>query len=81
LAAIGFGLRYFTSQKRPDLIGLAIAIGLGLTSGPGFITMVVVLIPALWIIYRWIATDDDRAKLQQLRQDSHIWRDALLIGG
>ena len=35
LAAIGLGLRYFTTQKRIDLIGLAIAIGLGLTSGSG----------------------------------------------
>ena len=35
LAAIGFGLRYFTTQQRIDLIGLAVAIGLGLTSGPG----------------------------------------------
>ncbi len=71
LAAIGLGLRYFTTQKRIDLIGLAVAIGLALTSGPGLITIVVVLIPALWIVYRWIASDEDRAKVQQLRQESH----------
>ena len=81
LAAIGFGLRYFTTQQRIDLIGLAVAIGLGLTSGPGVMTIVVILIPALWIVYRWIASDDDRAKLQQLRQESHTLRDAVLIGG
>jgi hypothetical protein len=81
LAAIGFGLRYFTTQKRIDLIGLAIAIGLGLTSGPGLITIGVVLAPALWIAYRWIASDEDRARLQQLRQESHTLRDAVLIGG
>ncbi|NTU65817.1 MAG: hypothetical protein HGB05_21030, partial [Chloroflexi bacterium] len=81
LAAIGFGLRYFTLQKRIDLIGLAIAIGLGLTSGAGLITIAVVLIPALWIVYRWIATDEDRATLQQLRHEAHGLRDAVLIGG
>lgn len=81
LAAIGFGLRYFTRQKRPDLIGLAIAIGLGLTSGEGLITIVLVLIPALLIAYRWMASDEDRAKVQQLRRDEHALRDAVLIGG
>jgi uncharacterized protein (TIGR03663 family) len=80
LAAIGFGLRYFSTQKRSDLIGLAIALGLGATSGPGLLTVVVVLIPALWIAYRWIASDEDRAKLHQLRQESHALRDAVLIG-
>src|SRR5512139_255659 len=48
LAAIGFGLRYFTMQKPIDLIGLAVAIGLGLASGPSLLTIVVVLVPALW---------------------------------
>src|SRR5512139_2625688 len=81
LAAIGFGLRYFTTQKRIDLVGLAIAIGLGATSGPGLLTVVVVLIPSLWIVYRWIASDEDRAKLHQLRQESPVLRDAVLIGG
>jgi uncharacterized protein (TIGR03663 family) len=81
LAAIGFGLRYFTAQKRNDLIGLAIAIGLGLTAGPGWITIAVVVIPALLIGYRWIASEEDRAKLQQLRHEAHTLRDAVLIGG
>ncbi len=81
LAAVGFGLRYFTAQQRIDLVGLAVAVGLGLTSGPGAMTIVIILIPALWIVYRWIASDDDRAKLQQLRQESHTLRDAVLIGG
>src|SRR5512139_2274089 len=81
LAAIGFGLRYFTTQKRIDLFGLAIAIGLGATSGPGLLTVVVVLIPALWIVDRWIASDGDRATLHQLRQESPVLRDAVLIGG
>ena len=35
----------------------------------------------MWIVYRWIASDDDRAKLQHLRQESHTLRDAVLIGG
>jgi uncharacterized protein (TIGR03663 family) len=81
LAAIGFGLRYFTAQKRIDLMGLAISFGLGLSSGPGLITIVLVLIPALLIAYRWIASDEDRSRLHQLRQDSHALRDAVLIGG
>lgn len=81
LATIGFGLRYFTMQKRIDLIGLAIAIGLGLTSGPGLITIGLVLLPALSIVYYWIASDEDRARVQQLRREAHTWRDALLIGG
>ena len=81
LAAIGWGLRFFTTQKRIDLIGLAIAIGLSLTSGPGLLTIGVVLIPALWIVYRWLASDEDRAKLKQLQQESHLVRDAVLIGG
>ncbi len=81
LAAIGFALRYFTSQKRIDLFGLAIAIGLGLASGPGVITVGLILIPALWIEYRWIASDEDRARLHELRHTSHALRDAVLIGG
>jgi uncharacterized protein (TIGR03663 family) len=81
LAAIGFGLRYFTAQKRNDLIGLAIAIGLGLTAGPGVITIVLIVIPALLIGYRWIASEEDRAKMQQLRDEAHTLRDAVLIGG
>ena len=81
LAAIGFGLHYFTAQRRIDLIGLAIAIGLGVTSGPGFITIGVVLIPALWIAYRWLASVDDRERLKQLWQDPAARRDVVLIGG
>ncbi|HTP07474.1 MAG TPA: glycosyltransferase family 39 protein [Anaerolineae bacterium] len=81
LAAIGFGLRYFTGQKRMDLIGLAISIGLGLTSGPGLVTIVLVLIPALLIVYYSIASEEDRAKVQQLRHEAHTLRDAVLIGG
>ncbi len=81
LAAVGFGLRYFTAQKRLDLIGLAISIGLALTSGPGLITVGLVLIPALFIVYRWLIDDDGRARLRQLRRESHTLRDAMLIGG
>jgi uncharacterized protein (TIGR03663 family) len=81
LAAIGFGLRYFTAQKRIDLIGLAVSIGLLLTGGPGLITIALVLIPALLIAYFWIASDEDRATVQQLRRDEHALRDAVLIGG
>jgi uncharacterized protein (TIGR03663 family) len=81
LAAIGFGLRYFTTQRRIDLFGLAIAIGLGLTSGPGLITIALAVIPALLIAYRWIASEEDRARLHQLRQETHTLRDAVLIGG
>jgi uncharacterized protein (TIGR03663 family) len=81
LAAIGFGLRYFTAQKRIDLIGLAVAIGLGLTSGQGLITIALVLIPALLIAYFWIASDEDRAQVQRLRRDEHALREAVLIGG
>jgi hypothetical protein len=31
--------------------------------------------------YHWIASDGDRATLHQLRQESHVLRDAVLIGG
>jgi uncharacterized protein (TIGR03663 family) len=81
LAAIGFGLRYFTAQKWIDLIGLAISIGLGLTSGSGLITIALVLIPALVIAYYWIASEEDRGKVHQLRHEAHTLRDAVLIGG
>ncbi|CAG0929999.1 hypothetical protein TFLX_01534 [Thermoflexales bacterium] len=81
LAALGFGLRYFTTAKRIDLFGLAGSIGLGLTSGPGLITLSVALIPALLIVYLWIASAEDRATLKQLWQDTPTRREGVLIGG
>jgi hypothetical protein len=81
LAAIGLGLRYFTTQKQIDLIGLAIAIGVALTCGSGVITVALVIVPALIIIYRWVASDEDRLRVRQLQQESHMLRTALLWGG
>lgn len=81
LAAIGLGLRYFTTQKQIDLIGLAIAIGLALTCGSGVITVVFVIVPALIIIHRWVASDEDRLRVKQLREESHTLRQAVLWGG
>jgi predicted membrane-bound mannosyltransferase len=81
LAAIGLGLRYFTTQKQIDLIGLAIAIGVTLACGYGVITVALVIAPALIIIYRWVASDEDRLRVKQLRAESHMLRTALLWGG
>jgi predicted membrane-bound mannosyltransferase len=81
LAAIGLGLRYFTTQKPIDLIGLTIAIGVGLASGSGVITVALVVVPALFIIQRWVASDEDRARVKQLQQESHVVRQAVLWGG
>jgi hypothetical protein len=81
LAAIGLGLRYFTTQKQVDLIGLAIMIGVALASGSGVITAALVIVPALIIIHRWVASDEDRARVKQLQQESHTLRQAVLWGG
>ena len=74
-AIIGLALRYFDDQRKSDLIGLGIAIGLALTSGPGIITLLIVTVPALLIVYRWIAADDDRTRVKQAAQ---MWRTVLL---
>jgi uncharacterized protein (TIGR03663 family) len=81
LAAIGLGLRYFTTQKQIDLIGVAILIGVALAGGSGVITMVLVIVPALIIIQRWVASDEDRLRVKQLREEAHTLRTALLWGG
>jgi predicted membrane-bound mannosyltransferase len=81
LAAIGLGLRYFTTQKPINLIGLAIAIGVALACGSGVITVALVIVPALIIIQRWVATDEDRLRVRQLQQESHVVRQAVLWGG
>ncbi len=74
VAIIGFALHYFNEQRKIDLIGLGIAIGVGLTSGPGMITLAVVIAPALIVGYRWIASDEDRARVKQATQ---AWRTVL----
>jgi len=81
LAAIGLGLRYSTTQKQIDLIGLAISIGVALASGSGVVTVALVIVPALIIIHRWVASDEDRARVKQLQQESHTLRQAVLWGG
>jgi uncharacterized protein (TIGR03663 family) len=80
-AAIAFGVRYFTAQHSLDLIGLALAIGLALTSGPGLLTAALVIAPGLLIAYRWIASGEDRMKLRELRQNAAALRTALIVGG
>jgi uncharacterized protein (TIGR03663 family) len=79
-AAIAFGVRYFTVQHSLDLIALAIAIGLALTSGPGLLTAALVITPGLLIAYRWIASDEDRMRLRELRQNAAALRTALIAG-
>ncbi len=74
VAIIGLALRYFDEGRKSDLIGLGIALGLALTSGPGLITLMVVIAPALIITYRWIATAEDRARVKQTAQ---VWRTVL----
>lgn len=81
LAAIGLGLRYFTRQKQLDLIGLAISIGLALACGSGVLTVALIIVPALIIIQRWVASDEDRARVRQLQQESPALRQAVLWGG
>lgn len=80
LAALGFGLRYAETRQQRDLNRAAVAIGLALTSGPGAVTMLIVISLGSITAYRWLASDDDRIRLNAVRQDSTALRLALLWG-
>ena len=81
LAAVGLGLRYFESHQRRDLIGLAIVVGLGLTSGSGLVTLIIVISIGSLIVYRWSASEADRATVRQVREQSDQLRTAAMCGG
>jgi uncharacterized protein (TIGR03663 family) len=81
LAALGLGLRYGESRHARDLNWAAITIGLALTSGPGVMTLLIVIGLGSILAYRWIASDADRAQLTELLHDTAAWRQAALWGG
>ncbi len=58
LAALGFGLRFIRSQRSIDLIGLAISIGVGLTSGPSIVTLLIVIGLGSIVGLRWIPSTE-----------------------
>ena len=81
LAAVGLGLRYFESHQRRDLIGLAIVVGLGLTSGSGLVTLIIVIGIGSLIVYRWSASEGDRVTVRQVREQPDQLRTAAMCGG
>ncbi len=80
LAALGFGLRYAETQRQRDLNLAAIAIGLALIGGPGAVTLLIVIGLGSIVAYRWLASDEDRARLTELRQDTAVLRQAVIWG-
>lgn len=81
LAALGCGLRYGESRRARDLNGAAITIGLALTSGPGVMTLLIMIGLGSISAYRWLMSDEDRAVLHNLRQAVGVLRRALVWGG
>ncbi len=80
LAALGFGLRYVETRRPRDLRIAAISIGLALISGPGALTALIAIGLGSIMAYRWLLSDDDRARLRDLRQDTAALREALIWG-
>ncbi|MBI5564810.1 MAG: glycosyltransferase family 39 protein [Chloroflexi bacterium] len=80
LAALGFGLRYAETRQQRDLNRAAVAIGLALTSGPGAVTLLIVIGLGSLMAYRWLASDDDRARLNEVRQAATALRQATAWG-
>ena len=84
LAALGFGLRYLDAQRPSDLIGLAIAIGLALISGPGLVTLAIVIGLGIFVVARWapsIESSQLRWAAESVRQQRDVLRRAVLWGG
>lgn len=80
LAAVGFGLRYADARQQPDLNRAAVAIGLALTSGPGVVTVLIVISLGSIMAYRWLASEDDRTRLNEVRHNDAALREAGLWG-
>ncbi len=80
LAALGFGLRYGETRRPRDLRIAAISIGLALISGPGALTALIAIGLGSIMAYRWLMSDDDRARLRELGQESAALREALIWG-
>ena len=80
LAALGFGLRYGESHQHGDLNRAAVAIGLALTSGPGAVTSLIVIGLGILMTYRWLTSEEDRARFADLRHDSAALRQAAMWG-
>ena len=80
LAALGFGLRYGESHQHGDLNRAAVAIGLALTSGPGAVTSLIVIGLGILMTYRWLTSEEDRARFTDLRHDSAALRGAAMWG-
>ncbi|MBP7689341.1 MAG: glycosyltransferase family 39 protein [Thermoflexales bacterium] len=80
LVAVGFGLRHADLRQQRDLNRAAVAIGLALTSGPGVVTVLIVISLGLLMAYRWLASEDDRARLTEMRMAGAALREAGLWG-
>lgn len=80
LAALGCGLRYMEKRRQRDLNLAAIAIGLALTGGPGMVTLLIVIGLGSIMAHRWLASDEDRAQLTELRHDTGALRQAVIWG-
>jgi len=80
LAALGFGLRYTKTRQQRDLNRAAVAIGLALTSGPGAVTLLITIGLGSIAAYSWLASDDDRARFDEVRHDATALRQAGLWG-
>jgi predicted membrane-bound mannosyltransferase len=80
LAALGFGLRYAETRRQRDLNAAAIAIGLTLTGGPGAVTVLIAIGLGSIMAYRWLASDEDRTRWSELRQDGAALRRAAIWG-
>lgn len=75
LAALGFGLRFGRSQRAIDLIGLAVSIGLGLTAGPGSVTLLITIGLGSIIVLRWVPSSETlefRSALRSISRDQII---------
>lgn len=80
LAALGCGLRYAETRQPGDLNRAAVAIGLALTSGPGAVTLLIVIGLGLLMTYRWLVSEEDRARFTDLRYETAAWRRAAMWG-
>ncbi|HZY45640.1 MAG TPA: glycosyltransferase family 39 protein [Anaerolineae bacterium] len=82
-AALGFGLRFIRSHRSIDLVGLAISIGVGLTSGPSIVTLLIVIGLGSSVVLRWIASKeaDEVGSIRQSIQRVQIRRAAWWGGG
>ena len=69
LLAMGLGLRYAETKSPRALIGLALTIGVTLTSGPGVVTLAIVIGLGLLMVYRVSLSDEQRAVWRSIWQE------------